>query len=194
MCATETADNRARLRSVATRLFAMQGYEAVGIQELVDAAGVTKPTLYHYFGSKRGLLDAVLESHFAGLFAAIEPVARYNGSLPNDLTALAGAYFRFAERQRIGYRLRLALWFAPPQGEAFAAIVPHHQRELLLLETLFLDSSRDNGNGRGRHHAFALTFLGMLHTHIGLMLNDYLELDPALARAATRQFMHGIFS
>ena len=29
-------------------------------EEIVDAAGVTKPTLYHYFGSKRGLLAALL--------------------------------------------------------------------------------------------------------------------------------------
>ena len=31
----------------------MKGYDAVGVQEIVDTAGITKPTLYYYFGSKR---------------------------------------------------------------------------------------------------------------------------------------------
>ena len=59
---------------------------------------------------------------------------------------------------------------------------------------MFLDSSRDNGNGRGRHQTFALTYLGMLNTYIGLLLNDYLDLDPAVTRSAVRQYLHGIFS
>jgi TetR/AcrR family transcriptional regulator len=194
MIATDSTDNRARIRAAATRLFATRGYEAVGIQEIVEAVGITKPTLYHYFGSKRGLLDAILADHFADLFAAIEPVARYSGHLPNDLTALAAAYFRFAERHRAGYRLQLALWFAPPQSEAFAAIAPHNERQGALLEKLFLDSTRDNGNGRGRQRAYALTFLGTVNTYIGLLLNDYLDLDDATTRRAVHQFMHGIFS
>ena len=194
MIAADTTDNRVRIRAAATRLFATRGYEAVGIQEIVEAAGITKPTLYHYFGSKRGLLDAVLDDHFAALFAAIDPVARYSGHLPNDLSALAQTYFRFAERHRAGYRLQLALWFAPPQSEAFAAITPHSTRQTALLEKLFLDSTRDNGNGRGRQRAYALTYLGTINTYIGLMLNDYLDLDDAVARRAIHQFMHGIFS
>ncbi len=32
------------------------GYDAMGIQRIVEAARITKPTLYHYFGSKQGLL------------------------------------------------------------------------------------------------------------------------------------------
>ena len=194
MTTTDTTDNRTRIRAAATRLFATRGYEAVGIQELVDAVGITKPTLYHYFGSKRGVLDAVLDDHFTALFAAIEPVARYNGDLPHDLTTLASAYFGFAAGHRAGYRLQLTLWFAPPQSAGFAAVAPYHQRQQRLLEELFLDSSRDNGNGRGRHQTFALTFLGMLNTYIGLLLNDYLDLDPTVTRSAVRQYMHGIFS
>ena len=42
-------DNRARLLDCAQDLFAARGYDAVGVQEIVEAAGVTKPTLYHYF-------------------------------------------------------------------------------------------------------------------------------------------------
>ena len=48
-------ENREKLLSCALDLFYARGYDAVGIQEIVDAAGVTKPTMYYYFGSKKGL-------------------------------------------------------------------------------------------------------------------------------------------
>ena len=50
-------ENRDHILDCALRLFAARGYDAVGVQEIVELAGLTKPTLYHYFGSKRGLLE-----------------------------------------------------------------------------------------------------------------------------------------
>ncbi|UNT00900.1 TetR/AcrR family transcriptional regulator [Streptomyces tubbatahanensis] len=43
----------------ATRLFAQQGYDRTSVQEIVEAAGVTKGALYHYFGSKDDLLHEI---------------------------------------------------------------------------------------------------------------------------------------
>ena len=57
-------ENRERLLEAALSLFYEKGYDAVGVQEIVEAAGVTKPTLYYYFGSKKGLLEAVLQKNF----------------------------------------------------------------------------------------------------------------------------------
>jgi AcrR family transcriptional regulator len=51
---------RALLRE-GRRLFAAQGYGAVGLAEIVRAAGVTKGALYHHFDSKAELFRAVLE-------------------------------------------------------------------------------------------------------------------------------------
>ncbi|TDD30748.1 TetR/AcrR family transcriptional regulator [Kribbella turkmenica] len=52
---------RAVLLEVSRRLFASRGYAAVGLAELVQAAGVTKGALYHHFeGGKVDLFRAVL--------------------------------------------------------------------------------------------------------------------------------------
>ncbi|MFE9249229.1 TetR/AcrR family transcriptional regulator [Streptomyces sp. NPDC007088] len=48
-----------RLLAAATHLFAEQGYDRTSVQEIVEAAGVTKGALYHYFGSKEDLLQEV---------------------------------------------------------------------------------------------------------------------------------------
>src|SRR3954447_24369340 len=48
-----------RLLTIATRLFAKKGFESTSVQEIVDAAGVTKGAMYHYFSSKDDLLYKV---------------------------------------------------------------------------------------------------------------------------------------
>jgi AcrR family transcriptional regulator len=52
---------RERLIEAATRLFCRFGVNSVGVDAIVDAAGTAKTTLYKLFGSKDGLVEAVLE-------------------------------------------------------------------------------------------------------------------------------------
>lgn len=58
MTATRTAVPD-RLLAAATQLFAKQGYDGTSVAQIVDAAGVTKGALYHYFSSKDELLHEV---------------------------------------------------------------------------------------------------------------------------------------
>ena len=52
---------RSRLIAAGRDLFAKRGYDAVGTEDLVAAAGVTRGALYHHFEGKRGLFAAVFE-------------------------------------------------------------------------------------------------------------------------------------
>ena len=52
---------RSALVKAARRLFAKRGYAAVGTEEIVRAAGVTRGALYHEFRDKRELFAAVFE-------------------------------------------------------------------------------------------------------------------------------------
>ena len=53
-------DNRETILETALDLFYTRGYDAVGVQEIAERSGVTKPTLYYYFKSKYGLLELSL--------------------------------------------------------------------------------------------------------------------------------------
>ena len=60
--ADRRADTRSRLLRAAAELFASQGYDAVSVDEVAAAADRSSGAVYAHFGSKQGLLRALLES------------------------------------------------------------------------------------------------------------------------------------
>ena len=58
------SDTRTRLLNAAADLIASSPGEEVSLRAVCDAVGVKMPTLYHFFGSKQGLLESVIERGF----------------------------------------------------------------------------------------------------------------------------------
>ncbi len=57
----QPATARGRLLKAAAELFCQHGINATGVDAVVEAAGTAKATLYKIFGSKEGLIEAVLD-------------------------------------------------------------------------------------------------------------------------------------
>ena len=49
---------------VGTIVTAFLSNDATAVREICEAAGITKPTLYHFYGSKEGVLQALVTSGF----------------------------------------------------------------------------------------------------------------------------------
>lgn len=190
----EPGGNRALILSEATRLFSERGYEAVSVGEICDLAGITKPTLYHYFGSKRGLLDAIVAERGEPLLASVREASRYGHDVPAGLERIAFAFARSAKADPAFARLRLAMSFAPPESESGAAAMAYNRALFDLVEAFFRQAAGDHGNMKGRSRAFAGTFIGTMDTYAGFMLSASSSLDERTIREALRQFMYGIFS
>ncbi len=187
-------DNQQRLLDCALDLFSRYGYDAVSVREVVEQAGVTKPTLYHYFDSKRGLLDALLKREAGRLLSEVLVAARYQGYLVVTLEGIFRAYFAFAQRHPDCYRMQLGMYFSAPESEANQAIRPFANQQREILEEVFIQAAEDHGNLRGRHARYAAGALGTINALIGLYFNDDLALDEDLVYLTVHQFMHGIFS
>lgn len=81
--AEQSEATRTALIAAARRLFGERGYAAVGTEEIVRAAGVTRGALYHHFGGKHDLLEAVYEQVEGELTQRIAEGA-LKGSNPTD--------------------------------------------------------------------------------------------------------------
>lgn len=62
---TERIDTRQHILDCGHRLVARKGFIGVGLAELLTTAGVPKGSFYHYFASKEGFGEALLEAYFA---------------------------------------------------------------------------------------------------------------------------------
>src|ERR1700680_1614434 len=59
-----TGQTRDRLLLAAAELMHQSGEPTVSTRAVCERAGVEAPTLYHHFGSKQGLIDAVIQHGF----------------------------------------------------------------------------------------------------------------------------------
>ena len=91
-------------------IFAARGYTAASMDEIAEAAGVSKPVLYSCFGSKDGLYFAYIERAGAELLAAIRNAGAPDGGGPPDARLWAGtlAFFTFVNDDRDGYSVLFA--------------------------------------------------------------------------------------
>lgn len=90
------ARTRERMLATARREFATRGYTATTVETIADVAGVSPQTFYTAFGSKRGVLLALLDN----MPAAADPAA-----VAADLASAPDAEHQIA--LLIDYRLRL---------------------------------------------------------------------------------------
>jgi TetR/AcrR family transcriptional regulator len=69
------ADQREAILARAAELFAQRGYPATTMNAVAEAAGLSKPTLYHYFRDKEALLVSIAEGHVERLEALVRETA-----------------------------------------------------------------------------------------------------------------------
>ena len=140
--ASERLSARDRLLAAADELFYSEGVHVVGIDRIVERAGVAKASLYSTFGSKEELVRAYLDKHFRNRQRSIErilaahktPREKLLGVFAEFEVALAGSEFR-------GCRFIMAS--AEARADDASEVVAEEYRSWLL--TLFTDLVRAAG-------------------------------------------------
>lgn len=69
-----TANVREKILATGQRIMGGKGFSAVGLNEVLAAAGVPKGSFYHYFGSKDAFGEALLEGYFEAYVADMERI------------------------------------------------------------------------------------------------------------------------
>src|SRR3954454_7327982 len=92
---------RAELLRAAEAVFAANPYDEVSVEDIADAAGVSKNLLYHYFSGKRDLYLSIIRSAAREVFRRTEP----DLELPpiDRLRASIDQHLRYVEEHSEGY-------------------------------------------------------------------------------------------
>lgn len=81
-------DRETSIYHAAVRLFEERGYHATSVQDLADAVGLQKASLYHYMSGKEDLLFRIVERTMAGYLSDLAEVGRTSGTGAECLQAL----------------------------------------------------------------------------------------------------------
>ncbi len=119
---------RERLMEAALLLFTRRGYSATTVRELVEAAGVTKPVLYYYFGNKEGLFLELMRTHFGRLEAVVDVYRKGQGSVRKRITAMLDKGFVHVRQDLDFIRLMHAVYYGPPGDAPHFDFDAYHQR------------------------------------------------------------------
>jgi AcrR family transcriptional regulator len=102
---------------MAGRVFAARGFHEASMDDIAEAAGVSKPMLYSYFGSKEGLYFAYVNAAYRELISAIDEAVAAAGPNPEQQLRLGTvAYYAYVGEHRDAFRV-LFREIGDPGGE-----------------------------------------------------------------------------
>jgi TetR/AcrR family transcriptional regulator len=124
---TEPLRSHDRILQKALELFSEKGYDATSVREICEAAGITKPTLYHFYGSKEGVYRAIVEGSLERFKAEMIRALSGEGSLRERLVRMARGYVDATLREPDLARFIMALIHNPPHSAPATDFVGFYQ-------------------------------------------------------------------
>ena len=185
---------RQHLMQAALKCFARCGYAAASVQDIVDAAQVSKPALYYHFGDKAHLFQALMDHVHDERYRLMQAAAERGRSAAEKLQAMLAEVFAFSVQNRELMRLAFASAFAGP-GEAPAGerCREKGRRNFEFMRDL-IAAGQDAGelNNSFTAEELAMGIYGQLNSHImlRLLVPDF-PLDGQAAKCIVRLFLQG---
>ncbi|MFP4383979.1 MAG: TetR/AcrR family transcriptional regulator [Spirochaetia bacterium] len=194
-------ENRNHILSAALRLFSLKGYYAVGVQEICTESGITKPTLYYYFGNKEGLLRELLISRYRLFHSKLRKAAEYTAH-PGDynldvlpvLIRLTRSYFEFALGNPDFYRMQLSFMFSPADSVPRRVVSELNTEHYAIVEGMFSRMAAVHLNMAGKEKILTDSFIGAVNAAVLRYEKEGSGLTGEHAEELVKIFMHGIFS
>jgi AcrR family transcriptional regulator len=116
------AQRREELLSAAEEVFGRRGYHGASLEEIAQAAGVSKALIYEHFDSKRDLHGALLERHVGAIFARLQANAEAGTAGEERLRGGIDAFLRFVEEHRDAWRFLFRDAADPEVADRVAAV------------------------------------------------------------------------
>ncbi|WP_315852019.1 TetR/AcrR family transcriptional regulator [Tautonia rosea] len=187
-------DTSREILRVAACLFADRGFDATSVRAIVEAAGVTKPTLYYHFGSKEGLAQALLSRPMQSLLEELRSIVHRTGDPVEALVDQVEAHLAFCREEPDRARFLYALFFGPntPGLSSQVALFGRQMTELLNEATHRLGRAGVISEERSRQCAAAVQ--GLITIYTAEYLYQGANLEAGLARRLVEELLFGFAS
>jgi len=181
-----------RITEAAVKLFARKGFEATAVREIVEAAAVTKPTLYYYFGSKEGLGHAVVNEGRQKMEDYLrEGTAGAEGAF-DKLVGFVDAHFRGCQADRELALFLYGVSFSPEEAALTLDVQSFREGARTVLDAILEDAVRQGVVRDGIKEEAALILMGIVNIHLMSYLKLGLELSRDRAVRAVQLFLEGV--
>ncbi len=151
---------RDRIRTAAIELFSRNGFVGTTTRELCEAAGVTKPVLYHYFATKEVLFRQIVAETLAEWSETIRAAASMRGTAQQRLIEVVWSDFQFTRRAPDLLRLMYRVVFGAEPIVSVEEVIEAAREELNLFAELARSGIR-NGEWAGDPAELALSIRGL---------------------------------
>ena len=185
---------RERLLESALTVFSERGYEATSVRDILTLAGVTQPTLYHYFDGKLALFLELVRSRYADAQAELErSMERVAGCEARLRAILTSSIAECAADPRVP-RLFFQAAYGPPVDGGAERLEELASRRFALVRRVVAEGVEA---GRLRHESIdglALAFCCLMDQHLHLLSrreDAQRHLTPALADWLLSLFLQG---
>ena len=98
-------ERREAILDAAMEVFSRGGYHGSSIDQIAQAAGISKALIYEHFPSKRELHGSLLEAHVGELFGRLAASAEMGGEPEDRLRRGLDTFFAFVEERRDAWRM-----------------------------------------------------------------------------------------
>jgi len=161
---------RTRLVAAAIGLFARKGYAATTVREIVEAAGVTKPVLYYYFGSKEGIFHEVMREALVEFEATIAAALAAPGGARDRIGRFLDGVFTLVLEHLDVMRVIDSFYYGPPQGAPAFDFEVIHTRFMDTLTALVREGMEAGEFRRGDAEDVAWSIVGPFEVARGMSL------------------------
>jgi AcrR family transcriptional regulator len=133
------AERERLMLEAAGEAFATHGFHGSSMEEIARAAGITKPMLYRYFGSKEGLYAAYLRMTGHELIERVRAPDTRGRSPQARLSAGLRGFLAYVEEHRTGWIVLHGETTAPTDAQVAREVAELRGRIVRMLSTLFGD-------------------------------------------------------
>lgn len=137
-------ETRSQIISAAYLLFAHSGYDAAGVAEICQAAGVSKGAFYYHFPSKQALFLELMDNWLAELDRGFEQSIQVAPSVPEAIEHMAYTAAKILQSERAHLSIILEFWRqAYRDPTIWQNASAHYRRYHRYLVTLILQGTTD---------------------------------------------------